>query len=409
VRIDGRPTGSSPHPKTCACGKDTNKAGGVRSAERKREETMLSRKGANTAIAAAAIVLLTTAANAGAASLTSHEQKLVEGAKQEGAVTVLNPIFSDRTGERLAEAFSKTYDLGSEFKFNNLRKGTGQTVAQVRQEIVASKFTVDILVVSAPGFFDEAAKRGAFAALDSGYWKNHAELAKSAGQYTNYPYVVVPFAYSFQPIWNSSCPGMSSFVADSYNDVVKPELKGKTIASDLSKSFTYTNTALSLQENGVLELNELWDRLKATDPLVEFRSEPKMQMIISCQRPLDMWNLSGRVFQNVLKEPELAKVLKIGHYSEGQVMLGNQAAVLKGAPHPNAAKLFVEFMLSKEGTDIFIEGEAMYSFMTGYKPPPQTVPYVFDLEKTKLLGLKDWVAAAKLAKPVRDAWQAKFQ
>jgi hypothetical protein len=31
------------------------------------------------------------------------------------------------------------------------------------------------------------------------------------------------------------------------------------------------------------------------------------------------------------------------------------------------------------------------------------------MEKTKLLGLKDWVAAAQLAKPVRDLWQAKFQ
>jgi iron(III) transport system substrate-binding protein len=282
-------------------------------------------------------------------------------------------------------------------------------VAQVRQEIVAKKFTVDILLVNAPGFFDEAAKRGAFAALDSGYWKNHAELAKKAGQYTDYPYVVVPFAYSFQPVWNSSCPGMSSFSAGNYQDVVKPELKGKTIASDLTKSFTYTNTALSLQENGVLKLNELWDKLKATDPLVEFRSEPKMQMIITCQRPLDMWNLSGRVYQNVVKKPDLAKVLRIGRYDEGQVMLGNQAAAINGAPHPNAAKLFIEFMLSKEGTDIFVEGEAMYSFMMGYKPPPESVPYVFDLEKTRLLGLKDWVAAAALAKSVREEWQAKFQ
>ena len=90
-------------------------------------------------------------------------------------------------------------------------------------------------------------------------------------------------------------------------------------------------------------------------------------------------------------------------------MLGNQAAVIKGAPHPNAAKLFIEFMLSKEGTDIFVDGEAMYSFMKGYKPPPETVHYVFDLKKTKLLGLKDWVAAAQLAKAVRDEWQAKFQ
>jgi hypothetical protein len=246
--------------------------------EPKREETMLSHTSTSSRIiaAAAAIAWLSTASNGVTASLTPQEQKLVEGAKKEGAVTVLNPIFSDRTGQRLGEAFVKRYDLGPNFKFNNLRKGTGQTVAQVRQEIVANKFSVDILVVSAPGFFDEAAKRGAFEALDSGYWKNHAELTKAAGQYANYPYVVVPFAYSFQPVWNSSCPGMSNFSANNYNDVVKPELKGKTIASDLTKSFTYTNTALSLQENGVLKLNEFWDKLKATDPLVEFRSEPNI-------------------------------------------------------------------------------------------------------------------------------------
>ena len=256
---------------------------------------------------------LAAATFAQAADLTPQEKALVEGAKKEGAVTVLNAIFSDRTGERLGQAFTKLYDLGPNFKFNNLRKGTGQTVAQVRQEIVAKKFTVDILLVSGPGFFDEAAKRDAFEKLDSGHWKNHAELIKSAGQYANYPYVVVPFAYSFQPVWNSSCPGMANFNASNYGDVVKPELKGKTIASDLTKSLTYTNTVMSLQENGVLDPKSYWDKLKATDPLVEFRTEPKMQMVITCQRPFDMWNLSGRVYQNVLKQPDLAKVLKIGH------------------------------------------------------------------------------------------------
>ena len=372
---------------------------------------MHSRKSTTKLIAAAApfaaAALLATAAFA--AELTPQEKALIEGAKKEGAVTLLNPIFSDRTGERLGEAFKKRYGLGDGFKFNNLRKGTGQTVAQVRQEIVAGKFTVDILLVSAPAFFDEAAKRGAFEKLDSGYWKNHADVAKSAGQYANYPYVVVPFAYSFQPVWNSSCPGMANFSASNYDDVVKPELKGKTIASDLTKSITYTNTVISLEENKALDAKALWDKLKPTDPLVEFRTEPKMQMVITCQRPLDMWNLSGRVYQNVLKKPDLAKVLKIGSYKEGQVMLGNQAAVIKGAPHPNAAKLLIEFMLSKDGTDIFIEGEAMYSFMKGYQPPAETKPYVFDLTKAKLLGLKDWVGAGKLAKPVRDVWQAKFQ
>ena len=166
---------------------------------------------------------------------------------------------------------------------------------------------------------------------------------------------------------------------------------------------------MSLQENGVVDLNQFWDKLKATDPLIEFRTEPKMQMVMTCQRPIDMWNLSGRVYQNVLKKPELAKTLKVGRYDEGQVMLGNQAAVIKGAPNPHAAKLFMEFMLSKDGTDVFVEGESMYSFMKGYKPPAEAAPYLFDLQKTKLLGLKDWIASSKQANEVRDAWQAKFQ
>ena len=142
-----------------------------------------------------------------------------------------------------------------------------------------------------------------------------------------------------------------------------------------------------------MNLDDLWTKLKATDPLVEFRTEPKMQMVVSCQRPLDMWNLTGRVYQNVLKKPDLIKVLKLGTYKEGQVMLGNQAAVIKGAPHPNAAKLFIEYLLSKEGTDIFVDGEMMYTFMKDYTPPAAAAQYLFDMKKTKLLGLKDWVGA----------------
>jgi ABC-type Fe3+ transport system substrate-binding protein len=122
-----------------------------------------------------------------------------------------------------------------------------------------------------------------------------------------------------------------------------------------------------------------------------------------------MWNLSGRVYQNVLKQPDLKDKLKIGSYEEGQVMLGNQAAVIKGSEHPNAGKLLVEFLLSKEGTDVFVEGEAIYSFREGYKPPAAAAPYLLDLSQTKLLGMKDWVAAAGEFEKVRGDWQQIFQ
>jgi len=359
--------------------------------------------------AMSAVAFLGAASFAQAADLTEQEKALIEGAKAEGEVTIIHPLFSDRTATLMAEAFKARYGLGDDFKFNSLRKGTGATVSQVRQEIKADKFTVDMILVSAPGFFAAASDLGAFAELDSGYWKDSADVATAAGQYSNYPYVVTPLAYTFAPVWNSSCPGMENVNITSYADVVKPELKGKTISSDITKSFTYTNTVISLMENNAVDFGKFWDELKSTDPIVEFRTEPKMQMVISCQRPLDMWNISGRVYQNVIKSPDLKDKIKIGSYKEGQVMLGNQVAVLKGAPHPNAAKLLVEFLLSKEGADVYVEGEAVYSFRAGYQPPAAAAPYLMDLSQHKLLGMKDWVGAQGMFKDVRGEWEEHFK
>ena len=342
-------------------------------------------------------------------AMMKNQKDLVRAAKKEGAVTIINPLFSDRTAKRMGPAFAKHYGLGSGFKFRNLRKGTGATVSQVRQEMRANKFTVDVHVVSAPGFFAAAQKRGAYHKLDSAEWNKHfAAVIKKAGQYANYPYVVTPLAYTFQPVWNTACKGMKDLNVTSYADTISKKVMGQTIAGDITKSFTYTNTVISLIENG-MDMNKYWDDLKATKPVVMFRTEPKMQVLINCERGLDPWNITGRVYQNVLKKPDLAKVLRTGYYKEGQVMLGNQAAVLNGAPNPNAGKLLVEFLLTKEGTDVYVEGEAVYSFRAGYKPPKVVAPYLLDLSKHKLLGLKDWVGAQKKFKATRAEFIKRFK
>ena len=155
-------------------------------------------------------------------AMMKNQKDLVRAAKKEGAVTIINPLFSDRTAKRMGPAFAKHYGLGSGFKFRNLRKGTGATVSQVRQEMRAKKFTVDVHVVSAPGFFAAAQKRGAYHKLDSAEWNKHfAAVIKNAGQYANYPYVVTPLAYTFQPVWNIACPGMKDINVTSYADTFR--------------------------------------------------------------------------------------------------------------------------------------------------------------------------------------------
>jgi iron(III) transport system substrate-binding protein len=341
--------------------------------------------------------------------ITPQKKKLIAGAKKEGSVTLIHPLFSDATTKALRAAFNKYYGLGDSFKLNTLRKGTGATVAQVRQEMKAGKIIADVLLVHNPSFFAAASKAGKFLKLDSGQWKHSEANAKNAGQYSNYPYAVVPLAYLFQPIWNASCPGMSNFSVGSYADATVASVKGKTISSDITKSSTYTNTVIALGEAGAVDFKSFWPKLKTTDPIIEFRTEPKMQMVISCQRPFDMWNLAGRVYQNVKKKPDLKDKLKLGTYKEGLVALGNQIAVIKGTKNPNAGKLLVEFLLSKAGTDIFVEGEAVYSFRAGYSVPDATKPYLLDLSKEKVLGMKDWVGASKKYKTTRDEWSKNFR
>ena len=345
-----------------------------------------------------------------ATEITPQEKKLIGAAKKEGAVTLLEASWKSETTRRLAAAFTRHYGLGSGFKVNHVLKGTSETVGTMIQEIKAKKFTFDVVSVVAPGVFFAASKQGAYLPLDSGQWKNHEAEVKKAGQLAMYPHFVVPYAYTFQPVWNTACPGMEGVNITSYSDIIdNPKLKGKILVSDVTKSSSYSFTTLGLMEAGY-DVKGMWKKLKALDPLVAFRTEDKMQRVVNCERPVDMWNLSGRALQKIRELPELQKGLRWGTYKEGQVMFGMQSAVPKGAPHPNAGKLLIEFLLTKEAVDIVAEEEASYySFLKGYTPPEKMKPYMIDFTKVKLLGMKDWIEGQKKFKAMQAEWEKVFR
>ncbi|MDH3739574.1 MAG: hypothetical protein OER92_10295, partial [Alphaproteobacteria bacterium] len=62
--------------------------------------------------AVSAVALMGAASIANAADLTEQEKALIEAAKAEGEVTIINPIFAERTAKRMGEAFIKRYGLG---------------------------------------------------------------------------------------------------------------------------------------------------------------------------------------------------------------------------------------------------------------------------------------------------------
>ena len=80
--------------------------------------------------------------------------------------------------------------------------------------------------------------------------------------------------------------------------------------------------------------------------------------------------------------------------------------VLAAAPHPAAAKLWIDFMLSEQGQKILVDNEAMMSGRSGFKSPlPEYAPPIDGLNVINV----DWqkISTSDMEK-ARAEWQEIF-
>jgi ABC-type Fe3+ transport system substrate-binding protein len=104
---------------------------------------------------------------------------------------------------------------------------------------------------------------------------------------------------------------------------------------------------------------------------------------MSCEYPIQLWQLSGRVYQRAQEDATLD--LGVAWPDEGVVLMGVPMAILKGSKHPNAAKLLMEFLLSEEGMNAFVTGEGVFSLREGFQVPAAVKKYTPDLGTVKVM------------------------
>jgi hypothetical protein len=79
--------------------------------------------------------------------------------------------------------------------------------------------------------------------------------------------------------------------------------------------------------------------------------------------------------------------IKVLFPKEGVVILPQATFILQDAPHPAAAKLWIDFILSEAGQSILVDNEALISGREGFKSPhPDYAPAIGDLNVIKV----DW-------------------
>ncbi len=300
---------------------------------------------------------------------------LIAAAAKEGELSSWDVVIQPSTHNILFEAFSKHYGMPAGFKVNYSLARSVDLVTRINQEVQAGRVTMDVVAIALLPFVHEKVKAGHVMRYDSPqYAAYRAVFEKGLGKEG---YFAFNGAYIFVPMWDSA---KLNFKGTSWNDVIGAVPSGRMSMGDSANSVTYLATYMGLKT--VLGV-DYFKRVAAMKPTFIVRSEQIANQIVTGQ---DMFAFSGmptRAYQFNKRGAQLKFLLP----KEGVILLPQAIFIMAKAQHPNAAKLWLDFILSDTGQKILVENEALISGRAGFVSPiPDYAPPIDKLNVIKI----DW-------------------
>lgn len=325
------------------------------------------------AILAVALAVLLSPAPSSGQTMPPDEAK----AKAEGLVVYYT---SNRTtvAEKYAKGFEKKYGI----KVQVFRSGSEKVIAKLEAETQAGRIQADILNVSDPGYVAALQAKGALLPHVSKYAASVPDGFKDKdGHWVAGRLTAMVMAYNTKLIPPDQAPKR-------WADLTDPKWQGKlTLASP-----SYGGTSLNWAA-GIVKLYgwKFVEDLAKNKPLLTEGHLPGMQLVASGERPLsgEMNDYDARA--GIAKRQPVGVVLP----EEGTFVVPTPIAILKATTRPNAAKLFVEYMLSDEGQEVMVEDQT-YSARTDMRPPRGAVA----LKDLKVIPM-DWGAVEKQTEEIK--------
>jgi iron(III) transport system substrate-binding protein len=268
-------------------------------------------------------------------------------------------------------------------------------VTRIEQEAAAKGVTIDVAMHSSPTWAFRASETGVIQEYRSPeyvhYKKSFEEKRGKDG------YFVMSGGYLWVPAWN---PENYDFKGKSWQDILGAVPPGRINASDVVRSEVIALNYLGLRK--VLPV-EYFKKLAEMQPVFTNRAEANTAALLTGEHQLTFNGMPSRIYQANKKGAKLKFLLP----SEGSVMFPNVTFIVAGAPHPHAAKLWMDFLHSAKGQQVIAEREALISARENFKSPvPEYAP---NLDTLKLIPL-DWSAITpEELNKARDEWAAIFK
>jgi iron(III) transport system substrate-binding protein len=301
-----------------------------------------------------------------ALSPAAHAQSGIDEAKakEEGTVTwyTSTPI---AIAQKTADLFTQKTGI----KVDLFRSGGSQIMRRFQQEAASGRMAADVLTASDQAEITSLAKTGVFEAFKPEHFDKVPEMAKDpSGAYTAQRLNMVTVYYRSDKVAPQDVPKTLA-------DLTDPKYKDQLVMADPSFS------AMQVAVTGMIAKNLGWDYYQKL-------AKNGAMVVQGGQQVSDMVKRGERLIAVAASNSYAADAKLAGfpieavYPKDGTFIVPAPTAIIKGGPHPNAAKLFMNFLLSDEA-------QQMYPAAGGYSarediPAPAGSPTIESLTITPI-------------------------
>jgi ABC-type Fe3+ transport system substrate-binding protein len=273
-----------------------------------------------------------TAADVAAYAAPDRMQKLIEGAKKEGELTIYTSAQSDDMGA-LVSAFEKKYGV----KVSVWRSSSEKVLQRALSEAQANRSTMDIAETNGPEL-ESMHREKILQAVKSPHLADLiAPALRPHGEWVGTRLNVFVQAYNTQLVKKEDLP-------KTWEDLANPKWKGRLGIEQEDSDWL----AGQFTEMGEARASKVFKDIVATNGVSVRKGHTLLtQLVVSGEIPLAL------TVYNYKAEQLKQKGAPIDWFHIGPAIARpNGVAVAKKAPHPHAAVLFYDFELSPEGQKI---------------------------------------------------------
>jgi iron(III) transport system substrate-binding protein len=277
----------------------------------------------------------------------------VEKAKKEGALVYYSPDVEDKMVAFLKE-FHKLFPEIDTGQYQ--RDQTGRLYAKVTAERQAGIYTADVLALTDYGPALEFVKKKGFVNYVTPSIAAFRPDLRSdpPGLFTWYGILIAGMAYNTSKTSEADAP-------KSFKDLLDPKWKGAINFKDSASGLEPIQWYMLRKLYG----DDFWKKMESQKPRGLSSVTQQYERLISGEDKIIGMAQYDVFLQNKGKGAPIAFV-----FPEEGVIVGPQLlGVVEKAPHPEAAKLFVDFFLSKAG-------ETLYSQLNFTQTPRADVPAI---------------------------------